>query len=374
MFNSFICLSLLCHCVLNVEIPRDSAEDSDESLESLEINKVKETPPGAAKCLAIAEKIRSDSCLVEVCSASCPGSLDTRQEKGIQKELCHFGCKFMLNVFDDVKGKFLNTKAEYLLGNALDQCWEGCVDNFSEGVSICTAGCDAMRDIQKKIIKKKDLSSDEQREVKNEEFMPEAGNLDMEKIPVVRTYVLWRPQSMDMEGVYSSYNTMVSLMQEMFGDFVTEGEDVERRGYQDDKRQLSLPRHQPGSEALTSQETSQTEKAKVVLENLYQNMRERFDNVALQLRTSLQSPKYRELMFYVLMTICCFLILTAIFDILSENKKQHQEDVEDHYLLEDTAIKVKLPSYEECMQDHVKHKLPLHVEQTDEIEEKCDKI
>ena len=46
----------------------------------------------------------------------------------------------MLNVFDDVKvniyevinsswghwkGKFLNTKAEYLLGNALDQCWEG---------------------------------------------------------------------------------------------------------------------------------------------------------------------------------------------------------------------------------------------------------
>merc|ERR1711936_870250 len=305
MFNSFICLSLLCHCVLNVEISRDSAEDFGESLESLEINKVKETPPGATKCLSIAEKIRSDSCLVEVCSASCPGSLDSSQ---------------------------------------------------------------------KKIIKKKDLTSDEQREVKNEEFMPEAGNLDMEKIPVVRTYVLWRPQSMDMEGVYSSYNTMVSLMQEMFGDFVTEGEDVERRGYQDDKRQLSLPRYQPGSEALTSQETSQTEKAKVVLENLYQNMRERFDNVALQLRTSLQSPKYRELMFYVLMTICCFLILTAIFDILSENKKQHQEDIEDHYHLEDTAIKVKLPSYEECMQDHVKHKLPLHVEQTDEIEEKCDKI
>ena len=80
MFNSFICLSLLCHCVLNVEISRDSAEDSDESLESLEINKVKETLPGAAKCLSIAEKIRSDSCLVEVCSASCPGSLDTRQE------------------------------------------------------------------------------------------------------------------------------------------------------------------------------------------------------------------------------------------------------------------------------------------------------
>ena len=77
MFNSFLCLSLLCHCVLNVEISR---EDSDEILESLEINKVKETPPGAAKCLSIAEKIHSDSCLVEVCSASCPGSLDSRQE------------------------------------------------------------------------------------------------------------------------------------------------------------------------------------------------------------------------------------------------------------------------------------------------------
>ena len=57
---------------------------------------------------------------------------------------------------------------------------------------------------------------------------------------------------MDMEGVNSSYNTMVSLMQEMFGDFVTEGEDVERRGYQDDKRQLSLPRYQPGYEVNDS--------------------------------------------------------------------------------------------------------------------------
>ena len=31
----------------------------------------------------------------------------------------------MKNVFEDLKSKFSSTDAQYLLGNALDQCWEG---------------------------------------------------------------------------------------------------------------------------------------------------------------------------------------------------------------------------------------------------------
>ena len=43
--------------------------------------------------------------------------------------------------------------------------------------------------------------------------------------------------------------------------------------------------------------------------------------------------------------------------------------------MEDTAIKAKLPSYEECMlQDPVKEKLGLHVQYEQEDEGKCDKI
>ena len=56
------------------------------------------------------------------------------------------------------------------------------------------------------------------------------------------------------------------------------------------------------SAPLTSQQQSQTDRAKKAVENLYQNIQEKFENVALNLRRSLQSPRYRELIFYVLMS------------------------------------------------------------------------
>ena len=56
--------------------------------------------------------------------------------------------------------------------------------------------------------------------------------------------VQWRPNSADLEGVYSSYNTMVNIMQEMFGDIVSAGEEVERGGYKDDRMQLAVPQYQ----------------------------------------------------------------------------------------------------------------------------------
>ena len=56
------------------------------------------------------------------------------------------------------------------------------------------------------------------------------------------------------------------------------------------------------SAPLTSQQQSQTDRAKKAVENLYQNIQEKFENIALNLRRSLQSPRYRELIFYVLMS------------------------------------------------------------------------
>jgi len=362
IMRSLLCLLLTSHHVLNLQIVRHSGEVSDESQESLEIN----------------DNVSSQ---VEVCTGHCLVT-DTNTQKKNEADLCNFGCKSMKNVFEDLKSKFSSTDAQYLLGNALDQCWEGCVDNFSAGVSSCTSGCDAMRNIQKKIIKTAKIENSEyaSNEETLEDFQPENFKLqvedaDIEQIPVVRTFVLWRPNSVDMEGVYTSYNTMVSLMQEMFGDLVTEGEDVERIGYQDDRTQLSLPGYREGSAPLTSQQQSQTDRAKKAVENLYQNIQEKFENIALNLRRSLQSPRYRELIFYVLMTLCCFLILTAIFDILNDNKRQNAEEDEDRYHLEDTAIKAKLPSYEECMlQDPIKEKLAVHLQYEQETEEKCDKV
>jgi len=49
--------------------------------------------------------------------------------------------------------------------------------------------------------------------------------------------------------------------------------------------------------------------------------------------------------------------------------------MEDHYLLEDTSIKAKLPTYDEClMQDTIKYKLAVHIEEDGEDEKKCEKI
>ena len=60
--------------------------------------------------------------------------------------------------------------------------------------------------------------------------------------------------------------------------------------------------HQFRYDAATP-EDSPAEKAKQTMENVYENIRERFDSVMLKMRGSLQSPRYRELIFYVLLSM-----------------------------------------------------------------------
>ena len=93
------------------------------------------------------------------------------------------------------------------------------------------------------------------------------------------------------------------------------------------------------------------------LDNLYQKIRGSFDEVALNIRNTLQSPRYKELIFYALMSnifprvrphlitviipaICCFLILTAIYDIFCENRKKNSEVIYNSYdfILSDCSI------------------------------------
>jgi len=278
----------------------------------------------------------------------------------------------MQSFFASAKEMFPQTEPEYLLGSAIDQCWEGCTENYTP----CTMGCVAMRDIQKQIMNTEESSSEETQEVDQENIEQasseetELADSDTEEIPVVRSYVLWRPSAADMESVVTNYNTILSVMQQMFGDtMVEEG----RAGYQDDRRQFSLPGQ--AQRYAATEEESQVDKAKKTVENVYENIRERLDSALLKMKSSLQNPRYRELIFYVLLSICCFLILNAIFDILGENRKQKSEEIEDHYLLEDTSIKAKLPTYDEClMQDTIKYKLAVHIEEDGEDEKKCEKI
>jgi len=324
---------------------------------------------GPAKCLTMKDKTRSDSCLVETCTDHC--LLRNRNKKQQNEREYKIGCKLMQSYFTSVKEKFPKTEPEYLLGNALDQCWEGCTENYTP----CTLGCVAMRDIQKQMLNFVPEESQETQELQQENperasssEETEMDDSDTEEIPVVRSYVLWRPSGGDMESVVTNYNTILSIMQQMFGDTMVEDS---RPGYQDDRRQFSLPGQ--GSRYVATEEESQADKAKKTMENVYENIREGFDSAVLKMRSSLQNPRYRELIFYVLLSICCFLILTAIFDILGENRKRNTDEIEDHYLLEDTSIKAKLPTYAEClMQDTVKYKMAVHIEEDEKKFEKLD--
>ena len=72
IFRSFLCLLLLGYYVSSLEIRRDSGEDSEESLESLEINtEVKEREEGARRCLGYESHAQTDICWVGVCTDQC---------------------------------------------------------------------------------------------------------------------------------------------------------------------------------------------------------------------------------------------------------------------------------------------------------------
>ena len=57
------------------------------------------------------------------------------------------------------------------------------------------------------------------------------------------------------------------------------------------------------SRYAAAEEESQVDKAKQTVENVYENIRERLDSAMLKMKSSLQNPRYRELIFYVLLSI-----------------------------------------------------------------------
>ena len=51
-----------------------------------------------------------------------------------------------------------------------------------------------------------------------------------------------------------------------------------------------------------TEEETNTEKVKRTLENVYENIRAKFASAMLKMRTTLQSPGYRDLIFYVVLS------------------------------------------------------------------------
>merc|ERR1719154_789875 len=152
-----------------------------------------------------------------------------------------------------------------------------------------------------------DNSDDDNSKVKNdiethlqvpEDSQPESGH--------VRTYVLLHP--VGQASAFQTYNMMMSIVQKMFQemesmDTMEDGRKI-TGGWKDDRRQLRFPQFQPRFSALTSQDDDD-------IDSVYNQAVNTLETVKGKIQETISSPEFKENLFYVLMTVCCFLLLSA---------------------------------------------------------------
>jgi len=113
-----------------------------------------------------------EECLVK-CRVTEVGSLE--------KQPCSDGCKAQAAALIGLKGQFPTTQLQYLLGTALDKCWEGC-GTYTEDVNDmhvnnkgpsnkekCKIGCSTMQKLQRSSHKERVISSEESKESSEED-------------------------------------------------------------------------------------------------------------------------------------------------------------------------------------------------------------
>jgi len=350
--NQFLVICVLNICVLHF-VKSDlwsSEEESDEQIElfgTKENNINKRTDED--KCISFLKIEEVESCFATQCEAKCvvakrkaadqSGSTDV-------PESCSFGCKTQISTFKAAQSAYRQTSAELLLGTAVDKCWDGCISQ-SNGVdqTACISGCETMRRIQRQQLRIAEESKQNEEEADNskeknaiethrkhsapEDSQSESGH--------VRTYILLHP--VGQPSAFQTYNMMMSIVQRMFQEMdsmdTLEDDRQISGGWKDDRRQFRIPQFQPRVSALTSQEDD--------IDSVYTKAVNSMETLKAKIQEAISSPEFKENLFYVLMTICCFLLLTALYDHMTEDPE------EDHYHLPDTAATAKLPTYDDCV-------------------------
>jgi len=328
----------------------DSSEESSEESKTV--------PKTHMKCVDYMKAEEVETCFVKRCEATC-ATLNKGAERVLKS--CGWGCANQVSTFKAAQTAFHHTAADLLLGTAVDKCWDGCIEMFQEsGQSSCISGCETMRRIQRDQLRanveleRKAAEKEKATDPKINEITKEAEDVKVNDIQSVeeskedpghlRTYILWHP--MDQQQAYQAFNVMFNLAQKMFEDMDEldnlDNEKEIRRGWQDDRRQLRLPHFQPNPRvaALTSVEDEATD--------VYDKVADSLNNLKNKIQETVSEPAFKENMFYLLMTICCFLLLVALYDNCTEDTPAEPE--EDHFLLfPDKASAAKLPTYEDCI-------------------------
>merc|ERR1712106_350899 len=129
----------------------------------------------------------------------------------------------------------------------------------------------------------------------------------------------WHP--MDQQHAYQAYNVMMNIVQQMFQEMDNmdnaDNDNQMKAGWRDDRRQLRIPQYQPKVAALTSAEGEASKVYNKVVDSL--------DNLKGKIQETISQPAFKENMFYCLMTICCFLLLTALYDNCTEKPTAETE-------------------------------------------------
>merc|ERR1719186_1871661 len=365
MNHIFVILFISCYLVQNIKSDSSSSEedndysyssleDDDESSEWLTENEDPQKDFNfKLECIDYINIEDVESCFVAQCAAECVASnLKVPEESQNVPESCSWGCKNQISTFKAAQSSYHQTEAELLLGTAVDKCWDGCIDQFDgSDQKSCISGCETMRKIQMQQLRSKVESNQieanadvsiESKEIVNDEQLLDQAEPEQDPGHVVRAYVLWHPQ--DQENAYQTYNMMMSIVQKMFEKMDTmDTMDDDKQmtgGWKDDRRQLRIPQFQQRVSALTSQDEDDTD-------GVYNKVVDSLDSLQGKIKETIFQPEFKEFLFYVLMTICCFLLLTALYDNCTEDSTGNTE--EDHYHLADTSTIVKLPSYDDCM-------------------------
>jgi len=288
-----------------------------------------------------------------------------------------------------MEAKYPNTSPLLLLGSVVDKCWEDCSARFSQGSILCIAGCDTMRKMQKqelskrkdhadkklkkiedkevdsnglehkeiehKKLPKKEIISekieqiqhkaDELKKAANEAHQDIAKDEEEEGNSRVWTYVLWRPamnlQGLDLgsqEDAYQTYSQLVRMVQNMMGDINIPRDPAQNgRGWRDDRMQLRLPESADTRPAALSSDGG-----------FYSRLTESLGGVKDRVEATMAAPGFRQDLYYILIGLCGFLLLTTAFNSIFSQKSEDRQD-EDHYFLSGKAAGAKLPTYEDCI-------------------------
>jgi len=367
--------------------------DTEREDEAREITKEeKEEQDTTMDCIKYTDTEDVESCFIDKCKAVCVAvNIKVTHQTENVAEGCNSGCKDQIYTFRSIQAPYPNTSPKLLLGTAVDKCWDGCIVQYTGyKQTSCISGCEAMRKIQlgaenSRVEEESELNAENNKNELAPQVKVESANDDVEadkKLDdtnddvkaedenifyeanndkknivqevvepnhVVRTYVLYHPlgqaeEDPSQQNAYQTYNMMMYMVKKMFQrmEMMDSVQDTDNkkmsRGWKDDRKQLKLPLFQPRASAYTSQEVDDTD-------DVYNKVVESLGKLKANIEGTISQPQFKENLFYILMAISCFLLLTALYDNCTETEDE-DTDTQD-----DSAVTVKLPSYEDCIKN-----------------------